>query len=241
MKFLRSLFLTAFCAGLASGKTLKACANILTVPNGDRYTLTRGIVLGPYLQCEIAQETMRLNLSIVIYSTKGAKVHQERIASINPGCVDPLPNAHAAGKYMITVPTTPTGLLKCATILGSPGDGAKVGIKTCDKKHGYPNQVWTFDGYAFKQGNLCLDVTDGHDNNGVKLQVWTCFSGNTNQRFDHDGGNLVFFPDDRFTWHGKNKCVDLTDGSVADSNPLQIWDCDPANTNQKWTLQVHHP
>ncbi|KAH8818653.1 ricin B lectin domain-containing protein [Flagelloscypha sp. PMI_526] len=241
------IFLSVIATFLVSAQTLKACANFLTVPNGNRYILTRGIVLGPYLQCDyfFDEQNGSSTSAYCFYRTSDYALshypHTSLPVDSNPGCVDPLPNAPAAGQYHITVPTSPSGIRQCAIVLGSLANGAKVGIKTCDGRHNYPNQIWTFDGYAFKQGNFCLDVTNGNNANGVKLQVWTCGSGNANQQFSHAGGNLLFYPNDRFTWVGKNKCVDLTGGSVADSNPLQIWDCDPANTNQKWTLQVHHP
>jgi hypothetical protein len=30
-------------------------------------------------------------------------------------------------------------------------------------------------------------------------------------------------------------CLDLTDGSKVNRNPLQIWECVAGNANQKWT------
>ncbi|KAJ7037715.1 ricin B lectin domain-containing protein [Mycena alexandri] len=36
----------------------------------------------------------------------------------------------------------------------------------------------------------------------------------------------------------KTFCLDLTNGSEASRNPLQIWECFAGNTNQKWTYEV---
>ncbi|KAK7049137.1 hypothetical protein R3P38DRAFT_2872841 [Favolaschia claudopus] len=40
--------------------------------------------------------------------------------------------------------------------------------------------------------------------------------------------------DNVITWADKNKCIDLTDGSLTDGTQAQIWDCDAHNDNQKW-------
>ncbi|KAH8818654.1 ricin B lectin domain-containing protein [Flagelloscypha sp. PMI_526] len=242
MQLLNFILVGALSTSLATAQTLKACTNLFTTSSGDRYVLSRAVELGPYLQCDYFHDTAG---AYCFYRTSDYALSHYPNTSLpvdsNPSCPDPLPDASAAGQYIITVPTGNPGLVNCVTLLGAAADGTKVGIKSCDGRHGYPNQVWTFDGFAMKQGNFCLDVTNGSNTNGVKLQVWTCAAGNTNQRFTHAGGDLLYFPDDRFTWAGKNKCVDLTDGSVADSNPLQIWDCDSANTNQNWFLNVDFP
>jgi len=76
-------------------------------------------------------------------------------------------------------------------------------------------------------GDKCLDVTDGVDADGTKLQIWTCDFANANQRWIPVSGSTI-------TWFGENKCVDLTDGNLTDGNQAQIWDCDVNNSNQKW-------
>jgi hypothetical protein len=45
----------------------------------------------------------------------------------------------------------------------------------------------------------CLDVPNGLDQNGVKLQIWTCYDGNTNQ--------LWQFGDEGIKWSSHNKSV----------------------------------
>ncbi|KAF9257158.1 hypothetical protein L218DRAFT_910740 [Marasmius fiardii PR-910] len=77
-------------------------------------------------------------------------------------------------------------------------------------------------------GDKCLDVKDGSNADGTKLQIWTCVDGSTNQQW-------ISVTDFTFQWAGTNKCIDLTDGSIADGSQLQIWICDSNNSNQKWT------
>ncbi|KAJ6576183.1 ricin B lectin domain-containing protein, partial [Mycena sp. CBHHK59/15] len=78
-------------------------------------------------------------------------------------------------------------------------------------------------------GDKRLDVTNGVDADGTKLQIWTCASGNTNQMW-------IPVSDSSITWSGQNKCVDLMNGNITDGNQVQIWDCNltDSNGNQKW-------
>ncbi|KAG7087961.1 hypothetical protein E1B28_012002 [Marasmius oreades] len=80
----------------------------------------------------------------------------------------------------------------------------------------------------------CLDVTDGINADGTKLQVWACVNGSTNQQW-------ISTTDLTFQWAGTNKCIDLTDGNITDGNQLQIWTCDSNNSNQKWTVNPIQP
>ncbi|KAG7087977.1 hypothetical protein E1B28_012017 [Marasmius oreades] len=74
--------------------------------------------------------------------------------------------------------------------------------------------------------NLCIDVKDGVNTDGTKLQLWTCFAGNSNQQFVSLNYERVY------QWAGTNKCIDLTNGDFTDGNQLQIWTCDLNNQNQ---------
>ncbi|KAJ7240055.1 hypothetical protein C8J57DRAFT_103292 [Mycena rebaudengoi] len=65
--------------------------------------------------------------------------------------------------------------------------------------------------------NKCLDVPNGENTNGVKLQICTCAAGNTNQLFQ--------MRRDRIEWKGSNKCLDLTDGNSTIGIQFQLWDC----------------
>ena len=77
----------------------------------------------------------------------------------------------------------------------------------------------------------CLDVKDGVNADGTKLQLWSCVDGNTNQLWIPVGPGLGIYE-----WVGTNKCIDLTDGITTNGNPIQIWTCDTnlVNDNQKW-------
>ncbi|KAJ7927061.1 ricin B lectin domain-containing protein [Mycena leptocephala] len=79
-------------------------------------------------------------------------------------------------------------------------------------------------------GDKCIDVTDGVNADGTKLQIWTCTEGNANQQWISPpaGGAPSIFQ-----WNGTDKCLDLTDGNIADGNVLQIWTCS-FGTHQNW-------
>jgi hypothetical protein len=47
-------------------------------------------------------------------------------------------------------------------------------------------------------GDKCLDVPNGNDSDGQRLQIWTCYEGNTNQLWAVNG-------DETITWAGHNK------------------------------------
>lgn len=71
---------------------------------------------------------------------------------------------------------------KCLTA-ASNTNGAFVTIQPCT---GASSQQWTFQGGSVKLfGNTkCLDVTNGVNADGTKLQIWDCSTnGNPNQQF----------------------------------------------------------
>ncbi|KAJ8074146.1 hypothetical protein PM082_012438 [Marasmius tenuissimus] len=74
--------------------------------------------------------------------------------------------------------------------------------------------------------DLCIDVKDGINTDGTKLQLETCTLGSTNQLWSHTSSLGTW------QWAGTNKCIDLTGGLKADGNPIQIWTCDPSETNR---------
>ncbi|KAJ7875056.1 ricin B lectin domain-containing protein [Mycena leptocephala] len=86
-------------------------------------------------------------------------------------------------------------------------------------------------------GDKCLDVKDGVNADGTKLQIWTCAAGNTNQQWISAGQPGT----PQIVWAGKNKCVDVTNGNVTNENVMQIWDCDPnfSNSNQNWGIAIN--
>lgn len=116
---------------------------------------------------------------------------------------------------------------KCLTA-STNKDGAAVTFSTCT---GSAAQKWTFaDGNVKVYGNKCLDVTGGRNDNGNKLQIWTCAPpGNANQQWYYDkwAKNLQ--------WTNHGKCLDAPNGNVNDGTQLQIWQCsNPPNANQIW-------
>ncbi|TFK18779.1 macrofage activating glyco protein [Coprinopsis marcescibilis] len=118
---------------------------------------------------------------------------------------------------------------KCLTA-SSNQDGAWVVLQTCT---GAASQKWTFTGGTVRAfGNKCLDVTDGLDNDGTKLQIWTCSdinNPNPNQGWWYNKW------DNTLDWTGRGKCIDVTDGSQADGTRIQIWGCWNRNPNQIWS------
>ncbi|KAK7055568.1 ricin B lectin domain-containing protein [Favolaschia claudopus] len=119
-------------------------------------------------------------------------------------------------------------------------NGAQVALVNClnaDFHTTFPdgNITWSIPvapltGKMTTFGNKCLDVPNGSTANGVKLQIWDCAEGNTNQMWTIHSGF------DQIEWAGKGKCLDLTDGKTANGNPIQLWDCvaDNGSANQKW-------
>ncbi|KAJ7214166.1 ricin B lectin domain-containing protein [Mycena haematopus] len=116
-------------------------------------------------------------------------------------------------------------------------DGAEVVLANCEFKSAFPNGniTWTvatppLTGSIVTFGNKCLDVPNGSNENGVKLQIWTCTAGNTNQIWTVHNG------DSHIEWNGTGKCLDLTNGNSASGTPIQLWDCavPDNNPNQDW-------
>ncbi|CAK5270091.1 unnamed protein product [Mycena citricolor] len=132
-----------------------------------------------------------------------------------------LPNPRLVSNVLTTVVSSTDTVAHCMAAV-SNADGAAVVIVGCletDFAIELPNGniTWTapsqgFTGPITTYDNKCLDVTGGSTADGTKLQIWTCTPGNTNQIFTNNGDQLV--------WAGKNKCVDLTDGSLVSRNPV---------------------
>jgi hypothetical protein len=85
-------------------------------------------------------------------------------------------------------------------------DGAPVRVTDCSSSI-TDNMVWGVmpGGSANKLGvfqNKCLDVPGGVTSDGTKLQIWTCYEGNTNQLWQLTSGNMI-------TWASHNKYVFL--------------------------------
>jgi len=79
-----------------------------------------------------------------------------------------------------------------------------------------------------------LDVTDGVDASGTKLQIYGCSTANKNQQWQLTGNDLGGL---NIQWVNSTRCIDLTGGSQSAGAPLQIWTCQSTNNNQRWFNQ----
>ncbi|KAJ1303439.1 hypothetical protein OPQ81_011630 [Rhizoctonia solani] len=105
-------------------------------------------------------------------------------------------------------------------------DGAPVKIADCK---GGPTQKWTFGAKSHVvkiHGNKCLDVKDGKNADGTKLQIWTCNESSSNQKFWYS------FWDYTLSWEGKGKCVDLPSGNLKNGNVAQTSENGQYGTNR---------
>jgi hypothetical protein len=91
-------------------------------------------------------------------------------------------------------------LTECLT-RSSEADGSSIIVRTCDSSSGIFSSEWwrveqrTPTAYRLRSllSDGCLDVPDGNDADGTKMQVWTCYNGNANQLWElHD--------DNTFRW-----------------------------------------
>ncbi|KAF9263025.1 ricin B-like lectin [Marasmius fiardii PR-910] len=116
-------------------------------------------------------------------------------------------------------------------------DGAPVVIHDCNNED-VSKHSWELGLYSkFPAGpeqiklagtDKCIDVTDGNDADGTKLQLWTCVDGSRNQMW-------TSVQDNTFRWADTDKCIDVPDGSSTDGTQLQIWSCTPNNRNQQFS------
>ncbi|KAF8196329.1 ricin B lectin domain-containing protein [Mycena galopus ATCC 62051] len=132
-------------------------------------------------------------------------------------------------------PVSNAGIQGCIAVADN-ADGEPLIIHNCNTEN-LANQDWDLSFFTRQNagpqqikvfGDKCIDVTDGANADGTKLQIWTCAEGNTNQQW-------VSVTDSTLQWSGTDKCIDLTNGGISDGNVLQIWTCSGQNSNQKWT------
>jgi hypothetical protein len=112
-------------------------------------------------------------------------------------------------------PTSDTTKCLVAT---SNADGAAVQITRCVPFGGVgaANQAWTVTGGTLRIfGDKCLDDTNGVTTNGEKMQIFTCFAGNTNQKWAPTSAGSISLA-------GTNKCLDNTDGVFTNGNPVSF-------------------
>lgn len=113
----------------------------------------------------------------------------------------------------------------CMSVSADAKNGSSVVLDTCTSSAA---QTWVLKKNALRVlGNKCLDVADGKEKNGARVQIWDCFDNNDNQKWVRDGNRLV--------WHN-SYCLDVTDGNGNAGTALQIWACAKDNTNQSWSF-----
>ena len=138
---------------------------------------------------------------------------------------------------------------KCLTATSNSASSS-ITLQSCSSPP-TESQKWTFaNGQVQVFGNKCLQVPNGTNQDGVKLQIATCDSGNKGQQFGYSVWSNTL------TWKGTNKCVDLAGGNLADGSPvslsmkvnvhfliphphfpqIQIWTCSQGNPNQFWNV-----
>ncbi|KAF7351338.1 hypothetical protein MSAN_01565300 [Mycena sanguinolenta] len=105
----------------------------------------------------------------------------------------------------------------------SDDDGAAVTLVDCDDYTAtYPNGNIIIDVPAFSSSGPItgfgkrLDITNGVNADGTKLQLWSCVAGNTNQ-------NFTSLPSGQIEWAGTGKCLDVTNGQFATGTPVRIF------------------
>lgn len=118
---------------------------------------------------------------------------------------------------------------KCVDVSGARrADGTPIVIFTCN---GSAAQTWTMkaDGTVQALGK-CLDVQDDGTYDGAAVQLWSCGSGQPNQRWVYDGATR------HLVNPASGRCLDARDQSSADGTRLQIWTCNPNyQANQRWS------
>jgi len=130
----------------------------------------------------------------------------------------------------------------------SDTNGAAVTLQKC--QFGSATQSWTFIagapagegtgplGIVKIFGNKCLDVTNGVDKSGTKLQIYECSSTNKNQQWAVTTGSAGV---QTVKWANSTRCIDLTGGSQSSGTPIQIWTCQTNSINQQWISQYALP
>lgn len=103
-------------------------------------------------------------------------------------------------------------------------NGTPIVLAKCD---GSNEQAWVLTGSTVRvSGTHCIDVTDGNNKDGTRLQLWDCAQNNTNQKWTENNKALG--------WMNTNKCIDMTDGNNAEGTVVQVWTCN-GGPNQQWT------
>ncbi|KAG2012895.1 hypothetical protein CC2G_009847 [Coprinopsis cinerea AmutBmut pab1-1] len=242
MKLSSAAYLWAFAApafvipdALSQGKPLYACASFL-YHHETTYRLPSALTCSQYLECKYTWENGqgRSTVNYCWYDYRNYTLYHD------PNT--PLPiDSHVACPAKLDIATvyrirSSLDYNKCITAMGEY-DGAPVEIQDCRADSWRPSQIFHFTGDCQMQhfaSDKCIDVKDGVQQNGVRLQSWTCAQGNRNQQFVHwQDPNFLVIPEDHINWMPFNwLCVDLTDGKLENGTPVQMWACNYQNPNQ---------
>ena len=76
----------------------------------------------------------------------------------------------------------------------------------------------------------CLDVTGSSQDNGGRIQLWSC-SGGDNQGFTVESGGVT-----RLRAKHSGRCLDLTGKSQDSDVQIEQWDCQ-GGEDQRWSLK----
>ncbi|GMK53993.1 hypothetical protein CspeluHIS016_0105790 [Cutaneotrichosporon spelunceum] len=130
-----------------------------------------------------------------------------------------------------TVGLHPNGnAAKCVDVRGGILQaGTAVQIYDCNGTAAQKFSLARGDGQVVVTGtNYCLEP-DGHWN-GSPVRLKLCNKSLLQ--------NWYYTDDDRLAVTGAGLCLDLTEGSDANGNGLQVWQCGDGNTNQVWTTNM---
>ena len=110
---------------------------------------------------------------------------------------------------------------------------------------------WAGVGHAqVDVSNKCMDDNGNSSNNGTKIQIWTCTSGDAGQ-------NFLFQPDtapgqyanDGLSQLGTirihSKCLNIVNNGTANGSKIQLWSCN-GGANEEWEItgflgQLYNP
>ncbi|KAF8069880.1 G-X-X-X-Q-X-W domain-containing protein [Lyophyllum atratum] len=119
---------------------------------------------------------------------------------------------------------------KCLDVRGNVrANGTPVQIYDCN---GTTAQKWRIAAggtYVNLDGtNFCLDA-GSNPASGVGMKIWQCYEALPAQTWNYR-------EDKRLQLSGTGQCLDLPNGSTANSNQVQTWQCSAGNNNQVWTF-----
>ncbi|MEU7363859.1 DUF5010 domain-containing protein [Streptomyces olivaceoviridis] len=130
-------------------------------------------------------------------------------------------------------PVGPTGHVtgqggKCVDLAGgSAADGTQVVLNTCGTA---TTQQWSMaTDRSVRVLGKCLTTQDQGTTNGTRVQIAAC-DGSKGQQWTADASNGYLVN------AASGLCLENSDGSTADGNPLIIWTCNNGDVGQKWQV-----